>query len=105
MTKRNIQQLLDNKQSIVSKKNPTKNPSKIEYGITYILNGDKGEIHTLNESAALIWSLLDKPQTIEVLLQKMVKEFAISETKLKTDLDIFLNDFIQEGLLEIETPT
>jgi len=101
MTRKNLQQLLDDKQTIISKKDPQKNPSKIEYDITYVLNGDKGEIHTLNESAAFIWSLLDKPQTIEALLQKMAKEFTVSETKLKTDLDAFLTDFIQEGLLEV----
>ena len=59
--------------------------------------GDLGSIYTLNETAALAWSLLDGEHTLEQICEQIVMEYAVTSEEAERDLKELV-----EQLCEIE---
>jgi hypothetical protein len=72
-----------------------------EYKLLY--NGNSGENHFLNETAALIWNILpDRFLDVTEYKREFVSKFQeeIDEQILEKDFDECLNSFLQGGLLK-----
>lgn len=55
---------------------------------------------TLNETAAFLWSILEKEDaTKEQLIEKLRAEYDVDEATAENDIDKFLNKLRENGLL------
>ena len=55
---------------------------------------------TLNETAAFLWTILEKEDvTKEQLKQKLRAEYDVDETTAENDIDKFLNKLRENGLI------
>lgn len=55
---------------------------------------------TLNETAAFLWSILEKEDvTKEQLIEKLRAEYDVDESTAENDIDKFLNKLRENGLL------
>jgi hypothetical protein len=55
---------------------------------------------SLNETGACIWALLEEPCTVAALLARLRDEFDAPEAVLRSDLDAFLRQLRDEGLID-----
>lgn len=59
--------------------------------------------YTLDETAMRIWQLIGEYEgDQQIIVSRMQDEFDVDETTLKTDLKRIIEEFSQEGLLDIE---
>ncbi|SEF80726.1 PqqD family protein [Paenibacillus sp. UNC499MF] len=56
-------------------------------------------ITKLNEVGGYIWSLLDAPKTLEELVMELTKEYEITMDQGLNDVNVFLHDLSQYGLI------
>ena len=64
--------------------------------------GDLDSVYSLDEVASFLWQLLKEPKTTEELVGAMCSEYAVEESDARADVDEFLGDLSQAGLLLIE---
>ena len=57
-------------------------------------------IISLNESGAFLWGLLQEDTTRESLIESMLKEYDVDRETVEKDVDQFLNNMKEAGLLE-----
>jgi hypothetical protein len=69
---------------------------------TVLMSIDAGAYYGLKGPAQSIWSLLEKPLTFSALVDRLVKEYAVSRETCSEDLQQFLAKMEQEGLLHVE---
>lgn len=59
----------------------------------------KNAFVTLNSSAAFVWELLQQEITYEELLSALLSKYDVDEITAKTDLDAFLSQARDSGIL------
>ncbi|MCX7935742.1 MAG: PqqD family protein, partial [Planctomycetota bacterium] len=62
--------------------------------------GDLENLYTLNEVAAYIWEKTEQPQSLEEIVQEVVREFEVQEAEAAADAAAFLSDMVAAGLME-----
>ena len=67
-----------------------------------LLKVSSGTYFELNASGALIWDVLQGEPDYDVaaLTRRIAREFSVSETVCKADIDSLLEDLQQHGLVE-----
>lgn len=70
-------------------------------GEAVLLNLDKGEYYGLNIVGARAWALLAEPYGLGSLVEALLDEFDVQREVLQADLDVFLHDLLQEGLVYV----
>jgi hypothetical protein len=65
-----------------------------------ILNTDNYTITKLNDVGGFCWTLLYETQTINSLHQAIETEYDLANEKMDDDIETFLSDLIQYGLVE-----
>ncbi|MGG3564225.1 PqqD family protein [Neobacillus rhizosphaerae] len=67
-----------------------------------ILNADQCTITKLNDVGGHCWSLLKEIQTAETLTKSLLEKFSANDDKhqVRKDIDEFLNNLLQYGLIE-----
>lgn len=82
----------------------------IESSLTWrILDGDaviisprNGKIRVLNHSGAVIWQQLVAEKSVSEIINALVDQYEISLEQAHADLETFLNDLTQRGLVQWE---
>lgn len=82
----------------------------IESSLTWrILDGDaviisprNGKIRVLNHSGAVIWQQLVAEKSVPEIISALVDQYEISLEQAHADLETFLNDLTQRGLVQWE---
>lgn len=76
--------------------------------ITADLDGEKammsveeGKYYGLNSVGSRIWELLDRPITVEDLVEKLMQEYQVDEDTCFREISIFLNKMGQERLISL----
>lgn len=69
---------------------------------TVLMSIDAGAYYGLKGPAQSIWSLLETPLTFSDLVERLVKEYAVSPEACSEDLQQFLAKMEGEGLLHVE---
>jgi hypothetical protein len=69
---------------------------------TVLMNIDAGAYYGLKGPAQSIWSNLETPLTFSSLVDRLVKEYAVTPEACSEDLQQFLTKMEQEGLLRVE---
>ena len=54
----------------------------------------------LNETGAFIWKLINGNNTIDDIVEKMLKEYDVSEEIVRADVEEFINKLIKGGMIE-----
>ena len=62
--------------------------------------GDMESIYTLNETAAIAWSMFDGEHTVEEIRDRIVHEFAVSEDEALQDLHELIEQLQEIGALD-----
>ena len=62
--------------------------------------GDMESIYTLNETAALAWTLIDSENTLEEIRDQIVEEYAVDEDEASQDLLELIEQLEEIGAVE-----
>lgn len=68
-------------------------------GDAVIVSPRSGKIQVLNQSGALIWQWLATGKSTAEILSALVDEYTISPEQAHLDLETFLTDLTQRGLV------
>lgn len=71
-------------------------------GEAVILHLQPGVYYTLSPVGARIWSLIQKPETVEAILETILAEYDVEPTRCESDLFAFLQDLAVRELIEID---
>ena len=74
-------------------------------GEAVILNMNTGIYHGLNEVGAFVWNLIEQPQVVKDIQQKLLQEYEIESSVCTNDLLMLLKDLHGEGLIEVKNKT
>lgn len=69
---------------------------------TVLMSIDAGAYYGMKGPAQSIWSNLESPITFSALVDRLVKEYAVSPEACSEDLQQFLAKMEEEGLLRVE---
>ena len=69
---------------------------------TVLMSIDAGAYYGMVGTARTIWDKLESPLTFSALIGELVKEYEITPEACAADLQGFLNEMEQEGLLRVE---
>ena len=65
-----------------------------------IVDSQSGRVHQLNRMASRIWQWLDGSKDHHRLAELVFDEFDVGLDVARNDVDLFLNELLQQGLLE-----
>ncbi len=66
-----------------------------------MMDMDQGKYFSLNQTATVIWELLERPLTIEELCEKLTEEFEIDVEQCEADTKQYLEEMMKLGLIRI----
>ena len=72
-----------------------------EAGTSVLLHLRTGYVYTCGEVGAFIWQAIEKPSSLQSLLQRICNEFDVEESVALQDLQQFLKDLIAERLVTV----
>jgi len=67
-----------------------------------ILNVNTGTYHGLNEVGTFIWNLIEQPQIVRDIQQRLLQEYEIESSVCNKDLLALLNDLLTVKLIEVK---
>lgn len=70
-----------------------------EDGTVVLLDGETKTYYTLNETAARIWTLLNNASSLEDMTSAISAEYTISPSRAEVQIDRFLKELENEGLI------
>ena len=65
-----------------------------------LVSPTKGKVRVLNEIGTIIWQMLDGNHTIFDIEQKIVQQYEVPSTQASADVQSFLSELEEKGLLE-----
>ena len=68
-------------------------------GETVMMNADSGHYYGLDSIATRIWQLLETPQTLQDLVNALVKEYEVTPEQCESDVTAFLQDMRVNDIL------
>ena len=74
-------------------------------GEVVILNMNTGIYHGLNEVGAFVWNLIEQPQVVIDIQQRLLQEYEIESPVCSNDLIALLKDLQDVGLIEVKNQT
>ena len=63
------------------------------------------EIFVLDEVAEVIWGMLDGRHTVDAICAAVVEQFEVEARTARTDLETFLSELAEVGLVTVAEPT
>ncbi len=63
-----------------------------------------GRLFVLNEVGAFIWEQLHQDSDRLRIVRELVAAFQVSEEEAAADLDVYVEELVQAGCLEVEAP-
>ena len=64
---------------------------------------DSDSYYSMNESAAAVWELLEKPRSLDELCMAILADFSVPEAECRSDLQALLGEMDRHRLLTITT--
>lgn len=65
-----------------------------------ILNSQEYTVTTLNEVGGYCWELLHEKQTVKTIVQELKGEYDIDKESVQADIETFLSNLMQYGLIQ-----
>lgn len=73
-------------------------------GEAVLLEPDDGEYFGLNDLGTQLWELLESPKRVADLQEWMLERFEVEDSIAERDLQAFLSDLLEAGLIEVRQP-
>lgn len=73
--------------------------ARVIEGQAFIINTKTSVLHELDETGTFIWKLIERKKSRQDIVSALVSEFEVSEQQAGLDLDEFLNELEQKGLI------
>lgn len=67
-----------------------------------LLDIDTGYFYQLNKTGAKIWTLVEEPMAFGALCEAMASAFRVDPETCRSDVQEFVADLLDRGILEIE---
>jgi len=78
--------------------------SQVSYGQLYekpaLVIGDDADVIVLNDTAACFIELCNGERSVDEIIQMVVEDFEVSAEQLALDLQGFVQEMAQEGIIE-----
>jgi coenzyme PQQ synthesis protein D (PqqD) len=74
-------------------------------GEAIVLNMKSGVYFGMDQVAALIWNLIEKPHTVAEIREAIMKEYEVDAETCDQDLMSFIDNLESAGLIEIDNET
>jgi hypothetical protein len=71
-------------------------------GDVVILHLKDGIYYELNETGALIWSLIQQPRSLGAVLDALLSDYEVDAQKCEADLLALVQDMVGHGLIEVK---
>ena len=71
-------------------------------GEAIVLNMKSGVYFGMEQVAALIWNLVEKPRSVAEIRDAIMKEYEVDDDTCEKDLKLFLGHLQSAGLIEID---
>lgn len=71
-------------------------------GEMVLLNLATGNYFGLDAVGSRMWSLLKAHREIEPLIHELSQEYDVPEARLRSDLDTFVRQLVERGLLKVD---
>ena len=68
-----------------------------------VLNAASGFYYGLNPLGKRIWQLIQEPMQVGAIQDLLLKEYAVDRERCGSELQAFLQDMIQNGLIEVRS--
>lgn len=68
---------------------------------TVMMSIEKGEYYDLNPVGRRVWELLETPEKVVAICERLVKEFNVSKAQCELDLLPFLQQLIDKDIITI----
>lgn len=65
-----------------------------------MMDVDQGYYFGLNETAKVIWQLLDRPTPYQQVIHALISRYQVDEAQCATDMDLFIQDMLKHQLIE-----
>ncbi len=65
-----------------------------------LMSQDGQGIHSFEGSAIWVWAQIKKEQSADNILKEMTKEYEVDEDVARNDLEAFLNELIEKGIIK-----
>jgi len=69
-------------------------------GVLFVVDSVRDRLHELNGPAALIWEGLATGKSGDRIASDMAAEFEVGESEALADLDVFVAELLEAGLLQ-----
>jgi hypothetical protein len=66
-----------------------------------IMNPKDSNLHSLNETASFLWEQIEQPQSVEALIQNVLKRFQVDRQRAEQDVLKFVEEIQTRGLINI----
>ncbi len=70
---------------------------------TVMLNIDNSQYYGAESVAKLIWQLIEKPITIEYLIDQLLEKFVVNREQCIQEVYAYLEDLHEEGLIQVDS--
>jgi len=74
-------------------------------GEVAILDVKSGIYYGLNDIGARIWNLIQEPQSVEAICQRILEEYAVEADRCAQDVLTLLRELVGNGLIEVRDGT
>ncbi len=64
-----------------------------------VVDTENGQVHSLNETAAMIWQMYDGKLSIDEITQCILEKYKVTFETAKSDVEKVLRSFIEKGLI------
>lgn len=65
-----------------------------------MMHPESGKYFALNPVASRIWELLEEPNSINDLVEKLLREFDVTQEVCKTEVTVFVGEIIEKKLID-----
>ncbi len=69
-----------------------------------MMNAEKGDYVGLSEVGARIWELIETPQEVAALCNKLQEEYEVARETCCAEVDAFLNELAKHGAIALDSP-
>ena len=66
-----------------------------------MMSVDKGEYYGITGVGSQVWEMLAEPTSVEDMTRHICAEYAVDETTCQTDIQSFVEEMLQLGLVSI----
>lgn len=68
----------------------------------FIFDTKRVRVHTLNETASLIWQLINQKSTLGGIIKEVCRQCDVTEKKAKKDVIEFLEKYVRRNMVVVK---